>query len=299
MEFPYTVRIVSDILESNGSSSMATVCGGSLSLMDAGVPVKDSIAGIAMGLVKEDNNYKILTDILGVEDHLGDMDFKVAGTREGVTAIQMDMKTQGIDFTLLEEALMKARDARCRILDAMSNCISKPKPDLSPYAPRIITITVEKEKIRDIIGPGGKIIRKIIEETGAKVDIEDDGVVTIASVDQKAGELALERVKEITVGPEVGKTYWGTVKSITNFGAFLEFLPGKEGLVHISELAEGRVKRVEDVLRMGDRIKVKLIGIDNLGRVKLSRKAALKDEKNQNTRQREGHDNRSSEGNQE
>ncbi|MFQ6102757.1 MAG: polyribonucleotide nucleotidyltransferase [Candidatus Glassbacteria bacterium] len=292
MEFPYTVRIVSDILESNGSSSMATVCGGSLSLMDAGVPVKDSIAGIAMGLVKDGEQYRILTDILGIEDHLGDMDFKVAGTKKGVTAIQMDMKTQGIDFHILEEALAKAKEARIHILDVMNSCISKPRPNLSPYAPRIITITVDRDKIRDVIGPGGKIIRKIIEETGAKVDIEDDGVITIASVDQHAGELALERIKEIAVGPEVGKTYWSTVKSITNFGAFVEFLPGKEGLVHISELAEGRVRRVEDLVRVGDRIRVKLIGIDNLGRVKLSRKAALMEEKQENSKPREDHDNR-------
>jgi len=278
-DFPYTVRIVSDILESNGSSSMATVCGGCLSLMDAGVPIKDPIAGIAMGLVTDGKKYKVLTDILGVEDHLGDMDFKVAGSRDGVTAIQMDIKTQGISFEILEEALGKAKAARVHVLDAMSDCISVPKTELSPYAPRIITITVDKEKIREIIGPGGKVIRRITEETGAKIEIDDDGLVSIASIDEKAGQMALEQIKEIAVGPEVGKLYQGTVKSITNFGAFVEFLPGKEGLVHISELAEGRVNKVEDLLKLGDEIRIKLIGIDNQGRVKLSRKAALREEK--------------------
>jgi polyribonucleotide nucleotidyltransferase len=284
MLFPYTIRIVSDILESNGSSSMATVCGGSLSLMDAGVPIREPVAGIAMGLVSEGGRYKVLTDILGIEDHLGDMDFKVAGTREGITAIQMDMKTQGISFDVMKEALEKARVARFHILEVMSRSISKPRPSLSPYAPRILTITVEKDKIRDIIGPGGKMIRKIIDETGAKVEVEDDGVVTIASVDQQAGELALERIKEIAEGPLAGKVYWGTVKSTTAYGAFVEYLPGKEGLVHISELAEGRVKRVEDLLKVGDRIRVKLIGFDNLGRVKLSRKAALIEEQQQDSK---------------
>jgi polyribonucleotide nucleotidyltransferase len=285
MEFPYTIRIVSDILESNGSSSMATVCGGSLSLMDAGVPIREPVAGIAMGLITGGGKHKTLTDILGIEDHLGDMDFKVAGTSQGITAIQMDMKTQGINFEIMEEALEKARVARQHILNVMSRSISKPRPDLSPYAPRILTITVEKDKIRDIIGPGGKMIRKIIDETGAKVEVEDDGVVTIASVDQQAGELALERIKEITEGPMVGKVYWGVVKTTTAYGAFVEYLPGKEGLVHISELAEGRVKRVEDLLKVGDRIRVKLIGFDNLGRVKLSRKAALSEEKQPDSKQ--------------
>lgn len=292
MEFPYTIRIVSDILESNGSSSMATVCGGSLSLMDAGVPIKQPVGGIAMGLIADGGRHKILTDILGIEDHLGDMDFKVAGTREGITAIQMDMKIQGISVEILREALEKAKSARQYVIDVMSGSISKPRPDLSPYAPRILTITVEKDKIRDIIGPGGKMIRKIIDETGAKVEVEDDGVVTIASVDQQAGELALERIKEITEGPMVGKVYWGVVKSTTAYGAFVEYLPSKEGLVHISELAEGRVKRVEDLLKVGDRIRVKLIGFDNLGRVKLSRKAALSDEKQPDSKQREDYDHR-------
>ncbi len=292
MDFPYTIRIVSDILESNGSSSMATVCGGSLSLMEAGVPIKGPVAGIAMGLVKEDDRHKILTDILGVEDHLGDMDFKVAGTRNGITAIQMDMKTQGIDFNVLEEALERAKKARNHVLEVMEKSIAEPRPSLSQYAPRIITYQIDKEKIRDVIGPGGKIIRKIIEETGAKVEVEDDGVVTIASVDQRAGEAALEKIKEITQGPEVGKTYWATVKSITNYGAFVEFLPNKEGLVHISELAEGRVRKVEDLLKVGDRLKVKLIGIDNLGRVKLSRRATLRDENHSDSKQRDDHGNR-------
>jgi polyribonucleotide nucleotidyltransferase len=273
--FPYTIRIVADILESNGSSSMATVCSGSLSLMDAGVPAKSAVAGIAMGLIKENEKVVILTDILGDEDHLGDMDFKVTGTREGVTAFQMDIKIEGISSDIMKEALAKARKARLEILDIMDEALPRHRPDLSQYAPRIITMTIPKKRIGDIIGPGGKIIRGIIEETGAKIEVEDDGTLTIASVDQEAGERALEMVKEIIVEPEVGKLYHGTVKNTLAFGAFVEILPRVEGLVHISELDHKRVEKVEDVLRTGDKVWVKLIGIDNQDRIKLSRKAAM------------------------
>jgi polyribonucleotide nucleotidyltransferase len=273
--FPYTVRIVSDILESNGSSSMATVCGGTLSLMDAGVPIKAPVAGIAMGLIKEEDRHAILTDILGVEDHLGDMDFKVTGTRQGITAFQMDVKIAGVDLALMEQALREARDARLRVLDIMEQTIAQPRAELSAYAPRIIIIKVKPEKIGEIIGPGGKMIRKIIEESGAKIDIEDDGSVFIASVDQKAGELARERILKLIEEPEVGKEYLGKVRRITPFGAFVEILPGQDGLVHISELDTRRVNKVEDVLSMGEEVKVKIIGIDAEGKIRLSRKACL------------------------
>jgi polyribonucleotide nucleotidyltransferase len=273
--FPYTIRIVSDILESNGSSSMATVCGGSLCLMDAGVPIKTPVAGIAMGLIKEENKQAILTDILGVEDHLGDMDFKVTGTRQGITAFQMDIKISGVDLTLLQEALTKAREARLHILDKMEQTIAKPRPELSAYAPRIIILKVKPEKIGEIIGPGGKMIRSIIEQSGAKIDIEDDGSVFIASVDQKAGEMAHELILRLIEEPELGKEYLGKVRRITPFGAFVEILPGQDGLVHISELDTHRVNKVEDVLRLGDEVKVKIIGIDAEGKIRLSRKACL------------------------
>ena len=273
--FPYTVRIVSDILESNGSSSMATVCGGTLCLMDAGVPIKAPVAGIAMGLIKEEDKHAVLTDILGLEDHLGDMDFKVTGTREGITAFQMDVKISGVDLTLLEEALTGAKEARSHILDIMEQTIAKPRPELSAYAPRIIILKVKPEKIGEIIGPGGKMIRSIIEQTGAKIDIEDDGSVFIASVDQKAGEAAHQIILRLIEEPEIGKEYSGKVKRITTFGAFVEILPGQDGLVHISELDTHRIDKVEDVLSVGDEIKVKIIGIDAEGKIRLSRKACF------------------------
>jgi polyribonucleotide nucleotidyltransferase len=273
--FPYTIRIVSDILESNGSSSMATVCGGSLSLMDAGVPIKAPVAGVALGLIKEGEEVAILSDILGVEDHLGDMDFKVTGTREGITAFQMDLKMAGIDLSLLSQALKRAKEGRLHVLDVMEQTIAKPRPQLSAYAPRIIILKVKPDKIGEIIGPGGKVIRGIIEQSGAKIDIEDDGSIFIASVDQKAGELAQELILKLTEEPEMGKEYVGKVKRVTSFGAFVEILPGQDGLLHISELDTRRVNRVEDVLNVGDEVKVKIIGIDVDGRIRLSRKACF------------------------
>lgn len=273
--FPYTIRIVSDILESNGSSSMAAVCGGSLSLMDAGVPVKSPVAGIAMGLIKDGDKYAILTDILGVEDHLGDMDFKVAGTVEGITAFQMDVKISGIDIEIMKKALEQARKARLYVLDKMNQAIDKPRPELSPYAPRIIFMKIKIEKIGDVIGPGGKTIRSIIDQTGVKIDIEDDGTVLIASVDQRAGEVAKEMVEKLVEEAEIGRVYTGVVRRTTPFGAFVEILPGTDGMVHISELDHYRVNRVEDIVRVGDTIKVKVIDIDEEGKIRLSRKAAL------------------------
>jgi polyribonucleotide nucleotidyltransferase len=275
-EFPYTVRIVADILESNGSSSMATVCSGSLSLMDAGAPVRAAVAGIAMGLVKEGDRVAILTDILGDEDHLGDMDFKVTGTREGITAFQMDIKiSEGISDEIMAEALQRARNARLQILDIMDQTISRPRAELSKYAPRILSLTIPRDRIGDVIGPGGKVIRGIIEQTGAKIDVDDDGTVVIASVDPEAGQQAFEMVQKIVEEPEVGKLYHGTVKNVQTFGAFVEILPKVEGLCHISELDYSRVRRVEDICNVGDEMWVKLIGIDNQGRIKLSRRAAL------------------------
>jgi polyribonucleotide nucleotidyltransferase len=274
-KFPYTIRIVSDILESNGSSSMATVCGGSLALMDAGVPIKAPVAGIAMGLVLEGARHAILTDILGVEDHLGDMDFKVAGTSQGITAFQMDIKIEGLTIDLMAQALEEAHRARLFVLDKMNQAISQPKPDISPYAPRIITIKIPVDRIGEVIGPGGKVIRSIIEATGAKIDIEDDGTVTIASVDQTAGEAARDKILSLLEEAEVGKIYVGKVKRIAAFGAFIEILPNVDGLVHISELDNYRVARVEDVINIGDEVKVKVIGIDPEGKVRLSRRVLL------------------------
>ena len=273
--FPYTVRIVSDVLESNGSSSMATVRGGTLSLMDAGVPIKAPVAGVALGLIKEEEKVAILSDILGMEDHLGDMDFKITGTRKGITAFQMDVKIAGIDLNLLSESLKRAKEGRLHVLSVMEETIAQPRPELSVYAPRIITFKVKPEKIGAIIGPGGKTIRGIIEQTGAKIDIEDDGSVFIASTDQKAGERAQELILKLTEEPEMGKEYMGKVKRITPFGAFVEILPGQDGLVHISELDTHRVNRVEDVLNVGDEVRVKITGIDVDGKIKLSRKACL------------------------
>ena len=273
--FPYTIRIVSDILESNGSSSMASVCGGSLALMDTGVPIKAPVAGIAMGLIKEEDKVVVLTDILGDEDHFGDMDFKVTGTSEGVTALQMDIKIKGLEIEIMKMALEKAKNARLHILGEMAKAIDSPRENLSQWAPRIITIKINPEKIGELIGPGGKVIRQIVEDTGAKIDIEDDGTVLIASVEAEAGEAALERVKQICEDAEIGKEYIGTVKRIADFGAFVEILPSTDGLVHISEISYDRVNTVEDVLKVGDQVKVKCINIDGDGKVRLSMKALL------------------------
>jgi len=273
-QFPYTIRIVSDILESNGSSSMATVSGGSLALFDAGVPVKGACAGIAMGLIKEGDRVAVLTDILGTEDHLGDMDFKVAGTREGVTSIQMDIKIDGLDFRIVSEALERAKKARLHILDIMEQAIPNPRSQLSKYAPRIITMQIRPDKIGDLIGPKGKIIRGIQEQTGAEINVDDNGMVTISAVGE-GGERARDMVAAIVQEPEVGKVYEGVVKSTTAFGAFVEIIPGVEGLLHISELQHGRTERTEDVVKKGDHVRVKLLEVDERGRMRLSRKALL------------------------
>ncbi len=274
-EFPYTMRVVSEILESNGSSSMATVCGGSLSLMDAGVPVKAACAGVAMGLIKEGDKVAILTDILGTEDHLGDMDFKVAGTSKGITSIQMDIKIAGLDLAIVKDALAKAKAGRLHILKEMSTVLKGPRNNLSDYAPRIITIQIKPSKIGDLIGPKGKTIRGIQEQTGAKVNVNDDGLVTISSVGGKGGEEAHEMIAALTTEPEVGTIYTGAVKSTTAFGAFIEILPGVEGLLHISELQHARTEKTEDVVKKGDLVQVKLLEVDDRGRMKLSRKALL------------------------
>ena len=274
-DFPYTIRVVSEVLESNGSSSMASVCAASLSLMDAGVPIKASCAGIAMGLIKEGEQVAVLTDILGVEDALGDMDFKVAGTRDGVTSIQMDIKIEGLTVEIMKEALQRANRARLHILDKMDAVITEARSELSEYAPRIISIMINPEKIGDVIGPKGKTIRGIQEETGAKIDIDDSGLVMISSPGGEGGERAKQMIAAITEEPEVGRIYEGVVKGTTSFGAFVEILPGTEGLCHISELQEERTENTEDVLKVGDMTKVKLLSIDEKGRLRLSRKAAL------------------------
>ncbi len=277
-EFPYTIRVVSEILESNGSSSMASVCGASLALMDAGVPLRGSCAGVAMGLIKEGDTVVVLTDILGMEDALGDMDFKVAGTRTGVTSIQMDIKIEGLTVAIMREALERARKGRLFILDQMDTTLARPRPELSEWAPRIITMRINPEKIGEVIGPKGKTIRAIQEDTGAQINIEDTGVVTIASISGEGGERARERIKAITQEPEIGLIYEGIVKSTTTFGAFVEILPGTEGLLHISELKEGRTEKTEDVVKKGDIVRVKLLSIDEKGKMRLSRKAALAEE---------------------
>ncbi|MDP6801823.1 MAG: polyribonucleotide nucleotidyltransferase [Gemmatimonadota bacterium] len=276
--FPYTVRLVSEVTESNGSSSMASVCGGSLALMDAAVPIKTPVAGIAMGLIGEGDRYAVLSDILGVEDHLGDMDFKVTGSRDGITALQMDNKLGGIPFSVLEQALMQARDGRIHILDKMSEALEAPREELSEFAPRILQLSINPKKIRDIIGPGGKMIRSICEETGANIDVDDDGSVKISSVDRAAGQAALQRVKDIVTDPELNATYTGKVRRIEPFGAFVEILPGRDGLVHISELDRERVNEVTDIVKEGDVLTVKVIGIDDSGKVRLSRKAVIMEE---------------------
>jgi polyribonucleotide nucleotidyltransferase len=274
-DFPYTLRVVSEILESNGSSSMATVCGGSLALMDAGVPMQAPCAGVAMGLVKEGDKVAVLTDILGSEDHLGDMDFKVAGTEKGITSIQMDIKIEGLDLKIMEQALEKARKGRLFILKEMAKVLGGPRTELSKYAPRIFTMQIKPDKIGDVIGPKGKTIRGIQDATGAKINIDDSGLVTISAVGGDAGEKARAMVAAITTEPEVGRTYEGPVKSTTAFGAFVEILPGVEGLLHISELQHGRTEKTEDVVKKGDIVQVKLLEVDDRGRMKLSRKALL------------------------
>ena len=274
-EFPYTIRIVSDVLESNGSSSMASICGGSLSLFDAGVPIRSAVAGVAMGLIKEGKKYAVLTDILGTEDHLGDMDFKVAGTREGITSIQMDIKVQGLDLKIMKEALAQAKEGRLHILGEMDKAMAEPNKELSKYAPRIITVQISPEKIGDLIGPKGKTIRGIQEETGSEITVDDNGVVTIAAVGGEAMERARQMVEAITAEPIVGEIYEGVVKSTTPFGAFIEIMPGTEGLLHISEMQHGRTEKTEDVVKKGDRVRVKLIERDERGKMRLSRKALL------------------------
>jgi len=274
-KFPYTIRLVSDILESNGSSSMASVCGGTLALMDAGAPITAPVAGIAMGLIKEGDKVIILTDIAGLEDHLGDMDFKLSGTKTGITSLQMDLKIEGVSREIMKEALEKARQARLFILDKMNEAIKEPRKGVSTYAPKIVALKIPKEKIGEVIGGGGRVIKKIIETTGAEIDIDDDGEVTISSVEQDSVNKALQIVKDIITDPEIGKIYTGKVKKIMDFGAFIEILPGKEGLCHISQLAPQRVNRVEDVVREGDEVQVKIVEIDRLGRINLSRKQAL------------------------
>ena len=276
-EFPYTLRIVSEITESNGSSSMASVCGGCLSMMDAGVPIKRAVAGVAMGLVIEGNRYAILTDIAGAEDHYGDMDFKVSGTSEGITALQMDMKVAGINAQILSEALEQAKKGRMFILNVMTQALNAPREELSEFAPRIITLKINPDKIRDVIGPGGKMIRSITEETGAKIDIDDDGTVNIATADGEAAQAAVDRIRALTAEAEIGEQYLGTVSRIVDFGAFIEIFPGVDGLLHISEISDRRVKDVRDELKEGQQIMVKCIGKEG-NKIKLSRRAVLKEE---------------------
>jgi polyribonucleotide nucleotidyltransferase len=274
-DFPYTIRIVSEILESNGSSSMASVCGGCLSLMDAGVPIVEPVAGIAMGLIKEGEGLAVLSDILGDEDHLGDMDFKVTGTRHGITALQMDIKIQGLSREILQKALYQARDGRLHILGKMAEALTAPREELSRHAPRIFTLTVKPDRIRDIIGPGGKMIRAIIEQTGVAIDVQDDGTVSIASSDDASAKKAIDIIKGLTTEPEVGQFYMGVVRRIVDFGAFVEILPGTDGLIHISELDQKRVNKVTDVINEGDEVMVKVISIDRQGKIRLSRKEAV------------------------
>ncbi|MDG4655947.1 polyribonucleotide nucleotidyltransferase [Ectobacillus antri] len=280
-DFPYTVRLVSEVLESNGSTSQASICASTLAMMDAGVPIKAPVAGIAMGLVKSGEHYTVLTDIQGMEDHLGDMDFKVAGTAKGVTALQMDIKIEGLSREILEEALQQAKVGRMQILQHMLSVINEPRAELSPYAPKILTMTINPDKIRDVIGPSGKQINKIIEETGVKIDIEQDGTVFISSINQEMNQKAKKIIEDIVREVEVGQVYLGKVKRIEKFGAFVELFSGKDGLVHISELAEERIPKVEDVVKIGDEIMVKVIEIDKQGRVNLSRKVLLKEQKEQ------------------
>jgi polyribonucleotide nucleotidyltransferase len=277
-DFPYTIRIVSEVLESNGSSSMATVCGGALSLLDAGAKIKAPVAGIAMGLIKEGDKFAILSDILGDEDHLGDMDFKVAGTAEGVTALQMDIKIDGLTRDVMKAALEQAKVGRLHILGEMSKAIAGPRETLSDYAPRITTIKINKEKIRDVIGPGGKVIRALVEETGCTIDIEDDGTVSVASTDAASMKKAIDRILGITAEAEVGRIYEGKVRKIVDFGAFVEIMPGTDGLLHISQISKERIRAVTDVLKEGDEVRVKVLEVDRSGKIRLSRREAMADD---------------------
>ncbi|HSB34698.1 MAG TPA: polyribonucleotide nucleotidyltransferase [Nitrospirota bacterium] len=277
LEFPYTIRLVSDILESNGSSSMATVCGGTLALMDAGVPIKAPVAGIAMGLIKEGEKVIVLSDILGLEDHLGDMDFKVTGTSKGITALQMDMKIEGITIEIMRRALQQAKDGRMHILGKMLDTLAAPRNTLNPFAPRIITMQINPDKIKDVIGSGGKVIRSIVEQTGAKIDIEDSGVINIASSDEAAANKAKEIIRGIVQEAEVGKLYMGKVRKIMDFGAFVEIFPGTDGLLHISQISDRRIEKVTDELKEGDEVLVKVLEIDRQGKIRLSRKEAMRD----------------------
>jgi polyribonucleotide nucleotidyltransferase len=288
-QFPYTVRIVSDILESNGSSSMASVCGGSLAMMDAGVPLKAPVAGVAMGLIMDEasGKYAILSDIAGAEDHYGDMDFKVAGTATGITALQMDIKVSGITTEIMRKALEQAHRGRMFILEKMLQTLSASRANVSTYAPRIVTIRIPVDKIRDVIGPGGKMIRSIIERTGVKIDVEDDGRVNVASADETSAQKAIAIIQELTATPELNKTYLGKVQRITDFGAFVEIMPGVDGLLHVSEIAHYRVKEVRDELKEGEQVMVKVINIDPSGKIRLSRKALLQPEEGQQAQQQQ------------
>jgi polyribonucleotide nucleotidyltransferase len=279
--FPYVIRIVSEITESNGSSSMATVCGSSLSLMDAGVPIKAPVAGVAMGLIKTDDKYVVLTDILGDEDHLGDMDFKVCGTTKGITALQMDIKIKGLDREIMDKAMLQARDGRLHILNEMAKAIDASRADLSRYAPRIVTIKINPDKIRDVIGPGGKTIRSITESCGVKMEVSDDGTVNIASNDGNKVKNAIAIIESLTQEAVVGKIYKGIVKRLADFGAFVEILPGTDGLVHISQISEEKIRRVDDVLSEGDEVMVKVLEVDRQGKIRLSMKEAINDLKEQ------------------
>jgi polyribonucleotide nucleotidyltransferase len=274
-EFPYTMRLISETLESNGSSSMASICGSTLALMDAGVPIQKHVGGIAMGLILHGKKHAVLTDIQGMEDSLGEMDFKVAGTVDGITAIQMDIKVDGITIDIMREALTQAKKARLSIIDKLKETLPAARTEMSPYAPRMLVVTISPDKIKDVIGPGGKVINKIIADTGAKIDIENDGHVFISAPDGVAAEKAKAMVEALTKSVQVGETYLGTVTRLMNFGAFVAILPGKEGLVHISQLAPQRVERVEDVVKIGDQIMVKVVEIDSQGRINLSRKAIM------------------------
>jgi polyribonucleotide nucleotidyltransferase len=278
--FPYTIRIVSDILESNGSSSMASVCGGSLAMMDAAVPLRATVAGVAMGLIMDEKTgkYAVLSDIAGAEDHYGDMDFKVAGTAQGITALQMDIKVTGITMAIMREALQQAREGRLQIIAKMEETMKGPRSSISAFAPRIITIKIPVDKIRDVIGPGGKMIRSIIDRTGVKIDVEDDGRVNVASADESSAQKAIAIIQELTATPELNKIYMGKVQRITDFGAFVEIMPGTDGLLHVSEIANHRVKDVRDELKEGEQVMVKVINIDQSGKIRLSRKALLQEE---------------------
>jgi len=278
-EFPYAVRVVAEILESNASSSMASVCGATLALMDAGVPIKAPVAGVGIGLVKEGDQFAILTDMIGVEDALGDMDFKIAGTKDGITAIQMDIKISGVSREIMELAMIQAKEARAFIIDKMLEAIPEPRPEISIYAPRIISLKIPVDKIKDVIGPGGRVIKKMQDELGVQIEIENDGTVQIASTDKEAADKAISTIRSLTEEPEIGKIYTGKVTSVTDYGAFVEIFAGREGLLHISELNDGYVRKVEDVLSEGDEVVVKLIDIDKFGRLNLSRKAVMSETK--------------------